>query len=98
MFCVTVLFGSYLPDPSIQRARHRDGGVHGPHGVEQEVTRGGVDFLKIEVVHSILFTINLIFKLIFDRTGPDESFTFLYPEIYCSIFVGMIKQHCFSFR
>lgn len=61
-------------------------------------THGCVDFLKIEVVHSILFTINLIFKHYFrPYGGPNESFTFLYSEIYCSIFLGIIKQHCFSF-
>lgn len=83
VFCVTVLFGSYLPYPSI-RVHPTETQYSGERctastsSKKGSITRGKhtfhtwiyvchefVDFLKIEVVHSILFTINLIFKQIF---------------------------------
>lgn len=78
VFRVTVLSGSYLPYPSIQSASHRETvfwkDVYGSHPfrkgkLDEKQTHGCVDFLKIEVVHSILFTINLIFKHYLDLTG-----------------------------
>ncbi|KAF3859622.1 hypothetical protein F7725_022021 [Dissostichus mawsoni] len=74
VFCVTVLFGSYLLYPSIQvhpsivekctastSLKKKGKQTHTFHTCIC-VCRECVDFLKIEVVHSILFTINLIFK------------------------------------
>lgn len=74
VFCVTVLFGSYLLYPSIQvhpsiverctastSLKKKGKQTHTFHTCIC-VCLECVDFLKIEVVHSILFTINLIFK------------------------------------
>lgn len=52
-------------------------------------------FLKLEVVHSIVFTITMIFKHFRASFGANDRFTFLYSNFNCVFF--FIKQHCFSF-
>lgn len=92
VFCITVLFGSYLHYPSIQvhptETQYSAETCTTSTGSERKermtkhihtfFLRVFVDFLKIEVVHPIMFTLKLIFKHYFRHCGGNESFTFLY--------------------
>lgn len=104
---VTVPFGSYLPYPSIHM--HPTEKYSGETGTASaNFSKGSiarikdrsmnlynfVDFLKIEGVHQILFTINLIFKHYFRQFWGGLMKVLYYILKLIVVFFILVKQHC----
>lgn len=86
VFCVTVLFGSYYPSIRVHPTRTQYSGEMCTASTsskrEARETNERRLFLKKEVVHQILFTINLIFKHYFRPVlGANKIYIFIFLNL-----------------